>query len=192
MALRTRSKSTYRRTTSSGSVTLIAPGSHVTNLAVQAMSGMWTVRSVTSGGMSTPTEVFWRVFPPLAGVPPGARPGSARADPAERRLGSGARGRLMLAVAPAAAWALLVVPLPAGNADHALYCAAYQTAMGPNGPCCLRHVMAPPATGVPAPSSVVCCPQAAFARRIRRRRSAERSSSFSPPHVPYFSGRDTA
>ena len=34
--------------------------------------------------------------------------------------------------------------------------------------------------------------QAAFARRMRRRRSAERSSSFSPPQVPYFSGRDTA
>ena len=34
--------------------------------------------------------------------------------------------------------------------------------------------------------------QAAFARRIRRRRSAERSSSLSPPQVPYFSGRLTA
>lgn len=34
--------------------------------------------------------------------------------------------------------------------------------------------------------------QAAFALRIRRRRSADRSSSFSPPQVPYFSGRLTA
>jgi hypothetical protein len=34
--------------------------------------------------------------------------------------------------------------------------------------------------------------QAALARRIRRRRSADRSSSFSPPQVPYFSGRLTA
>jgi len=34
--------------------------------------------------------------------------------------------------------------------------------------------------------------QAALARRIRRRRSADRSSSFRPPHVPYFSGRLTA
>ena len=33
---------------------------------------------------------------------------------------------------------------------------------------------------------------AALARRIRRRRSEARSSSFSPPQVPYFSGRDTA
>jgi FAD/FMN-containing dehydrogenase len=30
--------------------------------------------------------------------------------------------------------------------------------------------------------------QAALARRIRRRRSEDRSSSFRPPHVPYFSG----
>ena len=34
--------------------------------------------------------------------------------------------------------------------------------------------------------------QAALARRIRRRRSADRSSSFRPPQVPYFSGRLTA
>jgi putative phosphoribosyl transferase len=34
--------------------------------------------------------------------------------------------------------------------------------------------------------------QAALARRIRRRRSAARSSSLRPPQVPYFSGRDTA
>jgi hypothetical protein len=34
--------------------------------------------------------------------------------------------------------------------------------------------------------------QAAFARRILRRRSEARSSSLRPPQVPYFSGRDTA
>jgi hypothetical protein len=34
--------------------------------------------------------------------------------------------------------------------------------------------------------------QAALARRIRRRRSEARSSSFRPPHVPYFSGREIA
>lgn len=34
--------------------------------------------------------------------------------------------------------------------------------------------------------------QAALARRIRRRRSDARSSSFKPPHVPYFSGREIA
>lgn len=34
--------------------------------------------------------------------------------------------------------------------------------------------------------------QAAFARRILRRRSEARSSSLRAPQVPYFSGRDTA
>jgi hypothetical protein len=34
--------------------------------------------------------------------------------------------------------------------------------------------------------------QAALARRIRRRRSEARSSSFRPPQVPYFSGREIA
>ena len=34
--------------------------------------------------------------------------------------------------------------------------------------------------------------QAALARRILRRRSAARSSSFRPPQTPYFSGRDSA
>ena len=34
--------------------------------------------------------------------------------------------------------------------------------------------------------------QAALARRIRRRRSEARSSSFRPPQVPYFSGLEMA
>jgi hypothetical protein len=34
--------------------------------------------------------------------------------------------------------------------------------------------------------------QAALARRILRRRSEARSSSFRPPQVPYFSGREMA
>jgi hypothetical protein len=42
-----------------------------------------------------------------------------------RRLGSGELGRrLMLAVAPVPARAILVMPLPARVADHAFYCAA--------------------------------------------------------------------
>jgi len=53
---------------------------------------------------------------------------SALPDPAERRLGL--RRRLMLAVAPGAAGALLVVALPARDADHALYCAAFVLALG--------------------------------------------------------------
>jgi hypothetical protein len=43
---------------------------------------------------------------------------SALPDPAEQRLGRGLRRRLMLAVAPGAAGALLVVALPARDADH--------------------------------------------------------------------------
>ena len=58
----------------------------------------------------------------------------------------------------------------------------------------------PPPGGTPDPDPVIgrlplACPaaaQAALARRIRRRRSDERSSSFRPPQVPYFSGRETA
>ncbi len=42
------------------------------------------------------------------------------------------------------------------------------------------------------PEGLRTLPYAAFARRIRRRRSAERSSSLRPPQVPYFSGRETA
>jgi hypothetical protein len=48
------------------------------------------------------------------------------------------------------------------------------------------------ATGAYTTPGRVWAGQAAFARRILRRRSADRSSSFSPPQVPYFSGRLTA
>jgi hypothetical protein len=95
--------------------------------------------------------------------------GSALPDPAERRLGRLGR-RQMLAVAPGAARALDVAPVTARFADHAgiFRCPAAR------GPGAGRQG------------------QAAFARRILRRRSEARSSSFRPPQVPYFSGRDTA
>lgn len=166
MALRTRSKSTCLRTTSSGSVTLIAPGSHVTSLPVQAMSGMWTVRGVTVRSMSWLTRA--------------ARPGI----PAPWAADAGSRTSCRRGIPRGAA------------ADRKRRSCSLL--------CCVRHgdgaertvVLAPGhgavSHGRSAPSSDGCYPQAAFARRIRRRRSAERSSSFSPPHVPYFSGRDTA
>ena len=85
-----------------------------------------------------------------------------------------------------------VVLLSAGRADHVFYCPRRPVAAGAAAG--LRRERPPlerrwaglrrrprPAAG-----------QAALARRIRRRRSADRSSSFSPPHVPYFSGRLTA
>jgi hypothetical protein len=80
---------------------------------------------------------------------------SALANPAKTSLDL--RGRLlMLAIAPGAARAVLVVLRAAGLADH------------------------------------VGRRQAALARRILRRRSDDRSSSFRPPQVPYFSGLPTA
>src|ERR1700722_10642925 len=58
---------------------------------------------------------------------PGTARRSALADPAQRRLGP--RGgrfsrRLVLAVAPGAAGAVLVMVLPGRYADHGPYCAA--------------------------------------------------------------------
>lgn len=99
----------------------------------------------------------------------------------------------MLAVAPVPAGAVLVMPLPARVADHALYCAAklestaVMTRISPGG--LLLASGLPVACGFRAARTLR---QAAFARRMRRRRSAERSSSLRPPHVPYFSGRPTA
>src|SRR5216684_5386307 len=59
---------------------------------------------------------------PAAAAIPAPRRASALAEPAERRLGPRILGiprrRLVLAVAPGAARALLVVPSPARNADH--------------------------------------------------------------------------
>jgi hypothetical protein len=135
MALWTRRKSTWRRTTSSGSLTLMTPGSHVTDRTVQAASGMWTVRVVTSGGIRVATCPRRPLFPaPLRSPALFPGPGLALAEPAERRLGpEGPRipgnprlpgRRLVLAVAPGAARALLVVALPARDADHVSHCAA--------------------------------------------------------------------
>jgi hypothetical protein len=143
MALRTRRRSTCRRTTSSGSVTVISTALHVTTLNVQSMSGMWTVRSVTSVGMPVATCGFEPLFPrrvaldaARGGPARGGRADAGRArrksalpDPVEQRLGRGLRRRLMLAVAPGAARALLVVALAARDADHALYCPALRAVL---------------------------------------------------------------
>ena len=156
MALRTRRRSTCRRTTSSGSVTVISTASHVTTLNVQSMSGMWTVRSVTSVGMPVATCGFEPLFPRRVALDAArpARRGPARSfavlrgparscavlrgaagrksalpDPVEQRLGRGLRRRLMLAVAPGPARAFLVVALAARDADHALYCPALRVVL---------------------------------------------------------------
>jgi hypothetical protein len=102
--------------------------------------------------------------------------GSALADPADPRLGGRIR-RPVLAVAPGPARAVLVMLLTAGHADHASI---------------VLFRLADGAVTPRIPESAGRAGQAAFARRIRRRRSAARSSSLSPPQVPYFSGRPTA
>ena len=77
---------------------------------------MWTVRWLTSGGIRVATCARRLLFPvAVAGS-------LALAEPAERRLRAGVpimpSRRLVLAVAPGAARALLVVPLPARDANH--------------------------------------------------------------------------
>ena len=84
----------------------------------------------------------------------------------------------MLAVTPGAARAVLVVLVPACRADHgAILRLQRKPARDRDGP----WLAAADRLG-----------QAALARRIRRRRSDARSSSFRPPQVPYFSGREIA
>ena len=120
--------------------------------------------------------VPFRCVPSLGPLPAGP---SALAQPAQRARAGRRRGqrrqRLMLAIAPGASGALRMVLGTAGRADHGHSVAG-------RGVCRGRPVRIP------------CYPpgrqpdQAAFARRIRRRRSEARSSSFRPPQVPYFSG----
>ena len=83
--------------------------------------------------------------------------------PAHYRLAPERCWRLVLAVTPGAALAGLMFLASARSADH-------------------RPILA----GRDDQAAL------AFARRIRLRRSADRSSSFNPPQVPYFSGLLTA
>ena len=157
-------------------------------------------------------------------VSPGQRR-SALADPGHRRLRL--TGRKVLAITPGAAGAVVVMALPAWNADHApifslsllRHLLAALSSPGMDGCQAPVFSLLPQAGRNPRRGPVlagtglrrglrdwldVCdglryreeadgqaC-QAALARRIRRRRSAARSSSFRPPHTPYFSGRDSA
>src|SRR5580658_9742524 len=126
MALRTRRRSTCRRTTSNGSVTLITAGSHVTDLAVQDRSGMWTIRAVWCGGIPVATGAVLGLFPPQPCVHPapgrvhpghdaGARPIRA-SFPGPACRGQAPRGRLEGAV-ELHDWAdrTLVLGLPRGG-----------------------------------------------------------------------------
>ncbi len=97
-------------------------------------------------------------------------------DPAHGWLGLERGRRLVLAVTPGAALAGGVLLPTAASADHGLILTRLVPAKPP-GRC----------GGIVAGQAAL-----ALARRIRLRRSAERSSSFKPPHVPYFSGLLTA
>jgi hypothetical protein len=88
---------------------------------------------------------------------------SPLADPG--KLGLDRRLRFVLAVAPRAALARFVILAATAPADHLV-----------------------PANRLAGKTYAAL----ALARRILRRRSAERSSSFRPPQVPYFSGLLTA
>ena len=201
-ALRTRSRSTCLRATRRGSAALTPRASHERARHVETSSRSELNRCPggrTARALSVPTKganprpagpippgavTFGKVLVTkvLASRPVPARRWSALADPAERASVPGwlrQRGeREVLAVAPGASGAVLVVLAAAGRADHLPIVAG-------RGVCRGR-----PQCSVPAG---LCQPdQAAFARRIRRRRSEARSSSFRPPQVPYFSGREIA
>ena len=121
--------------------------------------------------------------------PGGASPGTARWPPR----------RLVLAVAPGAARAVLVELFPACTADHVPIIGPRIRARTVNT---RRQDREHPGKRQPggagrqagkAGAGLGTCGsragQAAFARRMRRRRSEDRSSSLRPPQVPYFSGR---
>jgi hypothetical protein len=65
-------------------------------------------------------------------------------------------------------------------------------AVTPGTTAALLMSLSPTAWADHGPGRICAGAQAALARRMRRRRSEERSSSFRPPHVPYFSGLLTA
>jgi hypothetical protein len=108
-------------------------------------------------------------------------PASALPNPALERLGR-PPGRLMLAVTPCPARTVLVELFPARAADHMPIIKARYPAGRPG------RKRSGPATRWRGRDKLARLDQAALARRIRRRRSEARSSSFRAPQVPYFSG----
>jgi hypothetical protein len=120
MALRTRRRSTCRRTTRSGSVTLIASRSHVTDRTVQAASGMWTVRRVTSGAIRVLTRLSRPPFPviPLLSRPPPGPSAAARwrrGQPWRSQLSGGSDAASAGSVA--AGWCWQSHQLPPGHSS---------------------------------------------------------------------------
>jgi hypothetical protein len=107
--------------------------------------------------------------------------GLTLSDPAHRRFSLQNGRRLVLAVAPGTALAGGMLLPTAALADHGLILAHLP-----------RATRAAPLGSRSAHRRSPDQAAFVFARRIRLRRSADRSSSFKPPHVPYFSGLLTA
>jgi hypothetical protein len=185
-ALPIRRKSTCLRATSSGSAASTITDSRGD---LGAAGHVWPVRSETCsprqpGAMAAITNLNCATNAP---IPPGALLSRSHPRPPARRLGA-QPCRIQ----------------PSRGSVLGSGCRCWQSHHVPPGHsswCCSRHdeqIMRPLCRGVPSCSDPGACErvaeagQAAFARRIRRRRSAERSSSLSPPQVPYFSGRLTA
>ena len=145
------------------------------NFRVRPLVRAWL--TVPTTGANRPRRAS---IPCLTVKTPLAEPQSALPDPAQRfvagRLRQGGSGEV-LAVTPSATGALGVLLLTAVQADHL-----------PILPIWIGQDRGCGVSGGCAGSG----DQAALARRIRRRRSEARSSSFRPPQVPYFSGREMA
>jgi hypothetical protein len=205
-ALRTRSRSTCLRATRRGSAALTIRGSHARARHVETTSRSEVNRwpgCLAAGALSVPTH---GANPgPAVPIPPG-RAGSAplRSAPVGSAPGSGQPWRTQLSErAPRRG---------SGSAERGRCWQSHQVPRGQSSWCWRRQdrqtmdIVWPAAAsaaagqcaryyllrGLPEEPGQDQPDQAALARRIRRRRSEARSSSFRPPHVPYFSGREIA
>jgi len=209
-ALRTRSRSTCLRATRRGSAALTIRGSHARARHVETTSRSEVNRwpgCLAAGALSVPTHGANPM--PAAPIPPGragsvpvrsARSGQPRSG--EPRCGQPCRTQLSER-APRRG---------SGSAESGRCWQSHQVPPGQSSWCWRRQDRQTmdivwPATASAAAGQCARCSlvpgfpgepgqdqpdQAALARRIRRRRSEARSSSFRPPHVPYFSGREIA
>ena len=154
------------------------------NFRVRPLVCAWL--TVPTTGANRPRRAS---IPRLTVKTPLAGPQSALPDPAQRFvarwLREGGQGEV-LAVAPRATRALGVLLPTAMQADHL----PILPGMARWVPGLAGLSVGMGGCGVSGGDSKR--DQAALARRIRRRRSEARSSSFRPPQVPYFSGREMA
>jgi len=197
-ALRTRSRSTCLRATRRGSAAVTYEASHERYRSVQKVSPRRERRGGNGPLMLTQAATARRAQLFRTAVFSCAHPGTALGGP----------GHIPdLSRRPARPGDLSRRSARPGPADRAFrWLGGRQTLAGRQAP--PGHSQMAPGHGMTAKSCGNCRPrpagrgspgypgqgpdQAAFARRILRRRSEARSSSLRPPQVPYFSGRDTA